>query len=116
MVATIDVAEACKGVEIAVMVGGFPRGPGMERKEVMGKNVAIYKSQASVGPGRRCSPRHRMYFNSRDEGSRAPDDVASNMAGPGVRRWSSTRRRASRWWWQGRARVARRAIDTRVEP
>jgi len=29
------------------MVGGFPRGPGMERKEVMGKNVAIYKGQAS---------------------------------------------------------------------
>jgi len=30
------------------MVGGFPRGPGMERKEVMGKNVSIYKSQASA--------------------------------------------------------------------
>lgn len=29
-------------------VGGFPRGPGMERKEVMGKNVAIYKGQASA--------------------------------------------------------------------
>jgi len=38
-VATIDVAEACKGVEIAVMVGGFPRGPGMERKEVMGRGL-----------------------------------------------------------------------------
>mmetsp|Transcript_42166 Transcript_42166/g.67762 ORF Transcript_42166/g.67762 Transcript_42166/m.67762 type:complete len:333 (+) Transcript_42166:299-1297(+) len=48
VVATIDVAEACKGVDVAVMVGGFPRGPGMERKEVMGKNVAIYKGQASA--------------------------------------------------------------------
>ena len=35
IVATVDVDEACKGVDIAVMVGGFPRGPGMERKEVM---------------------------------------------------------------------------------
>eukprot|EP00227_Mantoniella_beaufortii_P017305 CAMPEP_0197575216 /NCGR_PEP_ID=MMETSP1326-20131121/686_1 /TAXON_ID=1155430 /ORGANISM="Genus nov. species nov., Strain RCC2288" /LENGTH=332 /DNA_ID=CAMNT_0043137945 /DNA_START=65 /DNA_END=1063 /DNA_ORIENTATION=+ len=48
IVATTDVAEACKGVEVAVMVGGFPRGPGMERKEVMGKNISIYKSQASA--------------------------------------------------------------------
>ncbi|EEH56495.1 uncharacterized protein MICPUCDRAFT_49609 [Micromonas pusilla CCMP1545] len=48
IVATVDVDEACKGVDIAVMVGGFPRGPGMERKEVMSKNVAIYKGQASA--------------------------------------------------------------------
>ena len=47
IVATVDVDEACKDVDVAVMVGGFPRGPGMERKEVMGKNVAIYKAQAS---------------------------------------------------------------------
>ena len=47
IVATVDVDEACKDVDVAVMVGGFPRGPGMERKEVMGKNVAIYKGQAS---------------------------------------------------------------------
>lgn len=40
--------EACKGVEIAVMVGGFPRKGGMERKDVMSKNVSIYKSQASA--------------------------------------------------------------------
>ena len=48
IVATVYVDEACKGVDIAVMVGGFPRGPGMERKEVMSKNVAIYKGQASA--------------------------------------------------------------------
>jgi malate dehydrogenase len=48
IVATVDVDEACKGVDVAVMVGGFPRGPGMERKEVMGKNVAIYKHQAGA--------------------------------------------------------------------
>lgn len=48
VVATTDVAEACKGVNIAIMVGGFPRKEGMERKDVMSKNVSIYKSQASA--------------------------------------------------------------------
>ncbi|KAI3898628.1 hypothetical protein MKW98_000741 [Papaver atlanticum] len=48
VVATTDVVEACKGVHIAVMVGGFPRKEGMERKDVMSKNVSIYKSQASA--------------------------------------------------------------------
>ena len=45
---TTDVAEACTGVNVAVMVGGFPRKEGMERKDVMSKNVSIYKSQASA--------------------------------------------------------------------
>ncbi|XP_024198244.1 malate dehydrogenase, cytoplasmic isoform X1 [Rosa chinensis] len=48
VVATTDVEEACKGVNIAVMVGGFPRKEGMERKDVMSKNVSIYKGQASA--------------------------------------------------------------------
>ncbi|CAL8149995.1 unnamed protein product [Prunus armeniaca] len=48
VVATTDVHEACKGVNIAVMVGGFPRKEGMERKDVMSKNVSIYKAQASA--------------------------------------------------------------------
>jgi len=48
VVATTDVAEACKGVNIAIMVGGFPRKEGMERKDVMSKNVSIYKAQASA--------------------------------------------------------------------
>lgn len=30
------------------MVGGFPRKGGMERKDVMAKNVAIYKGQAAA--------------------------------------------------------------------
>ena len=30
------------------MVGGFPRKVGMERKDVMSKNVSIYKAQASA--------------------------------------------------------------------
>ncbi|XP_022964480.1 malate dehydrogenase, cytoplasmic-like [Cucurbita moschata] len=48
VVATTDVAEACTGVNIAIMVGGFPRKEGMERKDVMSKNVSIYKAQASA--------------------------------------------------------------------
>ncbi|XP_051128978.1 malate dehydrogenase-like [Andrographis paniculata] len=48
VVATTDAVEACKGVNVAVMVGGFPRKEGMERKDVMSKNVSIYKSQASA--------------------------------------------------------------------
>uniref|UniRef100_A0A7N0UTV1 Malate dehydrogenase n=1 Tax=Kalanchoe fedtschenkoi TaxID=63787 RepID=A0A7N0UTV1_KALFE len=48
VVATTDVVEGCTGVSIAVMVGGFPRKEGMERKDVMTKNVSIYKSQASA--------------------------------------------------------------------
>eukprot|EP00244_Chara_vulgaris_P005839 TRINITY_DN22489_c0_g1_i3.p1 TRINITY_DN22489_c0_g1~~TRINITY_DN22489_c0_g1_i3.p1 ORF type:complete len:390 (+),score=72.26 TRINITY_DN22489_c0_g1_i3:167-1171(+) len=48
IVATSDVAEAATGVKVACMVGGFPRKAGMERKEVMGKNVSIYKEQAAA--------------------------------------------------------------------
>ncbi|KAE8734143.1 malate dehydrogenase [Hibiscus syriacus] len=48
VVATTDVVEACTGVNVAVMVGGFPRKEGMERKDVMSKNASIYKSQASA--------------------------------------------------------------------
>ena len=48
VVATTDIVEACKGVNIATMVGGFPRKEGMERKDVMAKNVWIYKAQASA--------------------------------------------------------------------
>merc|ERR1711990_900606 len=47
VVATTDADEACKDIDVAVMVGGFPRKEGMERKEVMGKNVSIYKTQAT---------------------------------------------------------------------
>lgn len=48
VIATTDVEEACKDVDVAVMVGGFPRKAGMERKDVMAKNVSIYASQASA--------------------------------------------------------------------
>ncbi|KAL4600005.1 hypothetical protein ACB092_11G166600 [Castanea dentata] len=46
--ATIDVTEACKDVNIAIMLGGFPLKEGTERKDMMSKNVPIYKEQASA--------------------------------------------------------------------
>ncbi|CAI8606655.1 unnamed protein product [Vicia faba] len=48
VVITTDVVEACKDVNIAVMVAGIPRKEGMERKDVMSRNVSIYKAQASA--------------------------------------------------------------------
>jgi len=43
-----DADEACADVDVAILVGGFPRREGMERKDVMGKNVAIYAAHASA--------------------------------------------------------------------
>ncbi|KAL5544569.1 hypothetical protein UlMin_008353 [Ulmus minor] len=48
VVATTDIIEGCTGVNIVVMVGGFPRKEGMERIDVITKYVSIYKSQASA--------------------------------------------------------------------
>lgn len=48
MIATTDPEVAFKDADYAILVGGFPRKAGMERKDVMSKNVAIYKGQASA--------------------------------------------------------------------
>ncbi|CAK7355820.1 unnamed protein product [Dovyalis caffra] len=48
VVGTSDFVEGCTRVNIAIMVGGFLRKEGMERKYVMCKNLSIYKSQASI--------------------------------------------------------------------
>lgn len=47
VVATSDLQVACTGVNYAVLVGGFPRKAGMQRKDLMDKNVPIF-----VGQGR----------------------------------------------------------------
>lgn len=44
--AHVDPEEAFVDADVCIMVGGFPRKAGMERKDVMGKNVAIYREQA----------------------------------------------------------------------
>lgn len=48
VIATTDPEVAFKDADYAILVGGFPRKAGMERKDVMSKNVAIYKGQASA--------------------------------------------------------------------
>ena len=40
---TTDITEACKDVNIAILLGGFSRKEGPERKDMMSKNVPIYK-------------------------------------------------------------------------
>lgn len=48
VVATSDEAEAFRGVNFAVLIGGSPRREGMQRKDLIAKNVPIYQSQASA--------------------------------------------------------------------
>ncbi|KAM0925700.1 hypothetical protein ACQ4PT_004028 [Festuca glaucescens] len=48
VVATSNEAEAFKGVNVAILIGGWPRKEGMKRKDLIAKNVPIYKSQASA--------------------------------------------------------------------
>nr|XP_023906820.1 malate dehydrogenase, cytoplasmic-like [Quercus suber] len=48
VIATIDIFEPCKDVNIAVMLGRFPRKEGMERTDMMSKNVSMYMAQAST--------------------------------------------------------------------
>jgi hypothetical protein len=48
VVATSKEAEAFKGVNVAILIGGFPRKEGMKRKDLIAKNVPIYKYQASA--------------------------------------------------------------------
>lgn len=47
VITTSDVFEACKGVDIAIMLGGFPGMKG-DSKDLISKNVGIYKAQASA--------------------------------------------------------------------
>ena len=46
--ATDDPAVAFKDADIAIFLGAFPRKEGMERKDVMEKNVGIFNSQGSA--------------------------------------------------------------------
>ena len=56
---TTDPDEAFKDVDYAVFLGAFPRKEGMERKDVMTKNIGIFNSQGSAlskgaKPGVKC--------------------------------------------------------------
>ena len=46
LVATTDVVEACKDVNIAVTLGGSPQEEITLRKDMLSTNMSIYKAQA----------------------------------------------------------------------
>jgi len=48
VVATTSVEEAFKDVEYALLVGAFPRREGMERKDLLLKNAAIFREQGAA--------------------------------------------------------------------
>lgn len=48
IVATDDVNVAFKATNWAILVGGRPRGPGMERKDVIGVNAPIFQAQGKA--------------------------------------------------------------------
>lgn len=48
VVVTSDVRTAFQDVEVAVLVGAFPRGKGMERRDLLARNAAIFKEQGAV--------------------------------------------------------------------
>jgi len=48
VVATDDPAKAFAGCDCAVLLGAFPRKAGMERKDLMEKNIAIFKAMGQA--------------------------------------------------------------------
>jgi malate dehydrogenase len=48
IVVTTDPVQAFNGVEAIIMVGAFPRLKGMERKDLLEKNLAIFKAQGAL--------------------------------------------------------------------
>jgi len=48
VVATTDVKEAFHKVDIALLVGAFPRREGMERKDLLEKNASIFREQGGA--------------------------------------------------------------------
>ena len=48
VVLSTDANEAFKDIDFAILLGGFPRKEGMERKDLIAKNVAIFKVQGTA--------------------------------------------------------------------
>jgi len=48
IVATTDVKEAFADIDFALLVGAFPRREGMERKDLLARNAAIFKEQGAA--------------------------------------------------------------------
>ena len=43
-----DTEKAFAGADVAVLTGGFPRKPGMERKDLIAKNAGIFDEQGAA--------------------------------------------------------------------
>ena len=48
VVATTEVETAFKDIDYCLMVGAFPRRPGMERKDLLEKNASIFREQGAA--------------------------------------------------------------------
>jgi malate dehydrogenase len=48
IVCTDDVTTAFTGADVCIMLGAIPRGPGMERKDLLEKNAGIFKQQGGI--------------------------------------------------------------------
>eukprot|EP00904_Undaria_pinnatifida_P010944 jgi/Undpi1/6980/HiC_scaffold_21.g09454.m1 len=48
VLATTDEGKAFEGAEVAILLGGFPRRPGMERGDLIGKNAGIMKKMGQA--------------------------------------------------------------------
>jgi malate dehydrogenase len=48
IVATTDPLEGFNNIDVALLVGARPRGPGMERKDLLQANAAIFKAQGQA--------------------------------------------------------------------
>merc|ERR1712142_1291188 len=48
LTATCDQTAAFTDIDVAVLVGAFPRRPGMERKDMLEKNAEIFKAQGKL--------------------------------------------------------------------
>jgi malate/lactate dehydrogenase len=48
LVCTTDVSVAFAGTDVAILLGGFPRKAGMERKELIAKNTMIFKEHGEA--------------------------------------------------------------------
>lgn len=48
IIATTNTEEAFRDADVAVLVGAKPRGPGMERKDLLNENAKIFKAQGEA--------------------------------------------------------------------
>ena len=45
---TTEYSEGFNGTQVAILVGAKPRGPGMERKDLLGQNAVIFRDQGKA--------------------------------------------------------------------